>query len=267
MTHRARLARSDRSRVIQGKIEITISTACFLVCFPRACARAMGRRLQSALHIHATHPSSRSTRCALRPRCAMQRRHGRIRSSTCNNAIVRTAGNNWAIYESGGLALRMYDYCGKRCVARTPWTVRDAPRGPVVPPHTPIARNYSRSHCISISRLDRENHSGNPPRGHRIRRIAEAPWRWCPRLSLSLSLKSIGSKSIGDIRVAEKKENWSVNFISFYDCNIFSARIRAIAEFVNAAMSLARLSYAWFLSLKMINQAINQWIGQAPTVS
>jgi len=188
MTHRARLARSDRSRVIQGKIEITISTACFLVCFPRACARAMGRRLQSALHIHATHPSSRSTRCALRPWCAMQRRHGRIRSSTCNNAIVRTAGNNWAIYESGGLALRMYDYCGKRCVARTPWTVRDAPRGPVVPPHTPIARNYSRSHCISISRLDRENHSGNPPRGHRIRRIAEAPWRWCPRLSLSLSL-------------------------------------------------------------------------------
>jgi len=62
-------------------------------------------------------------------------RHSRIRS-TCNNAIVRTAGNNWTIYEPCGLALRMYDYRGKRCVARTPraglWRASWLPRPPVI---------------------------------------------------------------------------------------------------------------------------------------
>lgn len=52
---------------------------------------------------------------------AMQRRRSCIRA-TCNNAIVRTTGNNRTIYEPRGLALRMYDYRGKRCVAHTQWT-------------------------------------------------------------------------------------------------------------------------------------------------
>lgn len=73
----------------------------------------------------------------------MQRRHSCIRS-TCNNAIVRTAGNNWTIYEPCGLALRMYDYRGKRCVARTPRIGLLAPSA---------ACNYSRGHCISNPRL------------------------------------------------------------------------------------------------------------------
>lgn len=85
----------------------------------------------------------------------MQRRHSCIRA-TCNNAIVRTSGNNWTIYEPRGLALRMYDYRGKRCVAHTlcepacdaspdPAVIRSLP--------APTACNYSHGHCISIPRL------------------------------------------------------------------------------------------------------------------
>lgn len=53
---------------------------------------------------------------------AMQRRRCSCIRATCNNAIVRTTGNNRTIYEPRGLALRMYDYRGKCCVAHTLWT-------------------------------------------------------------------------------------------------------------------------------------------------
>lgn len=82
---------------------------------------------------------------------AMRRRHGRIRA-TCNNAIVRTTGNNWTIYEPRGLALRMYDYRGKRCVAHTLWTGLWRTSWPRYHPAL-SACNYSRGRCISIPRL------------------------------------------------------------------------------------------------------------------
>lgn len=89
---------------------------------------------------------------------ATQRRHSCIRS-TCGNAIVHTDGNNWTIYELRGLALRMYDYRGKRCVARTTGepsvTHLLAPPSPWYRPLSSLstACNYSRGHYISIPRL------------------------------------------------------------------------------------------------------------------
>lgn len=62
---------------------------------------------------------------------AMRRRRSCIRA-TCNNAIVRATGNNWTIYEPRGLALRMYNYRGKRCVAHNCEPACDAPPDPAI---------------------------------------------------------------------------------------------------------------------------------------
>jgi len=86
--------------------------------------------------------------------------------TTCNNAIVRTAGNNWTIYEPRGLALRMYDYGGKRCVAHSvnqPVTHHLTPphRYPFPPsPHLLTACNYSRPLYLHPM-TDCENRTGN----------------------------------------------------------------------------------------------------------
>jgi len=112
------------SRVIQEGFEITTR---FLVVSARACTRNEKKG-----------PIGPPYSCYASPaaRCAMQQRHGCIRSSTCNNAIVRTAGNNWAIYEPGGLALRMYDYAVSVAwhALREPAVTR--PRRSAAPPRT-----------------------------------------------------------------------------------------------------------------------------------
>lgn len=89
-------------------------------------------------------------------------RHSCIRS-TCSNAIVHTGGNNWTIYELRGLALRMYDYRGKRCVARTtgepvvthlpPFPSNHHHHGRRSPSSLFTTCNYSHGRCISIPRL------------------------------------------------------------------------------------------------------------------
>jgi len=83
---------------------------------------------------------------------------------------VRTTGNNWTIYEPRGLALRMYDYRGKRCVAHTLWTSLWRTSWPhhhhPFPPSLPsTACNYSRGHCISIPRLIVKIRAGNSAEG------------------------------------------------------------------------------------------------------